>query len=362
MKVLYIGNYKDGTGWGNAAAGNILAMQSAGIVVVPRAVTYNSNKDFDVCANILDAEKLSAEGCDVVVQHVLPHFYSYNSDYRNVGYLDIESTNIRPLGWHKYCNIMDEMWVPSIATKEILEDSGVTVPIYIVPHPINGEPNVGSERIEELQQGFTFGFVGEFTERKNIKALVQAFHVEFDVNEPVNLFIKTSGKTTEFIDGYFEQIKRGLRDRKKYKKEVYVTGRMPEDEYIGVMSQIDCFVMPSRGEAYCIPAVEAMNLGIPSIYTEGTGMGHLTGWPVKSYEAPCFGATEALSGLDTALSTWREISVLDLCCTMRSVYQELSDLSARETIYRTCKESAQQFNYNNVGKKIKEILDGNSAN
>ena len=34
MKVLYISNYKDGTGWGNAATDYILAMDSVGIDVV----------------------------------------------------------------------------------------------------------------------------------------------------------------------------------------------------------------------------------------------------------------------------------------------------------------------------------------
>ena len=34
MKVLYIGNYNDGTGWGNACLNNILALDRAGIDVV----------------------------------------------------------------------------------------------------------------------------------------------------------------------------------------------------------------------------------------------------------------------------------------------------------------------------------------
>ena len=42
MKVLYISNYKDGTGWGNAAINNILALDSVGVEVVPRAVTFNT--------------------------------------------------------------------------------------------------------------------------------------------------------------------------------------------------------------------------------------------------------------------------------------------------------------------------------
>ena len=44
MKVLYIGCYREGTGWGQAAIDYILAMDSVGIDVVPRAVKLNNNQ------------------------------------------------------------------------------------------------------------------------------------------------------------------------------------------------------------------------------------------------------------------------------------------------------------------------------
>ena len=44
MKVLYISNYKDGTGWGNAATDYILAMDSVGIDVVCRSISFNGER------------------------------------------------------------------------------------------------------------------------------------------------------------------------------------------------------------------------------------------------------------------------------------------------------------------------------
>ena len=44
MKVLYIGNYRDGTGWANACINNILALDSAGVNVVPRAITFETQQ------------------------------------------------------------------------------------------------------------------------------------------------------------------------------------------------------------------------------------------------------------------------------------------------------------------------------
>ncbi len=365
MKVLYIGNYKDGTGWGNAALGNILSMRAANIEVVARAITYRvDDLGSSSPIEVIDAENMSRSGCDIVVQHVLPRYYSYNGDYKkNVGYLDLESYNIRPTGWHRYCNMMDEMWVPSEDTKRLLEDSGVNVPIKIVPHAIDIKEIENHKRTSEipaLQGLFTFGFIGEFIERKNVKALVQAFHMEFDPREPVNLLIKTSGKDMQFIEGYLRGVRNGLRIRNNYRKEVVVTGMLNKNEYFTLMNQIDCFVMPSRGEAFCIPAVEAMALGKNSIYTASTGMDHLLGWGVASHKVPCFGALESMTGLDTAMSTWREIDVLELCKTMRSAYNTLSqpsDLAARKT---AAISEAQKFGYTEVGQTIRRILNDNA--
>ena len=47
MKVLYIGHYKDGTGWGSAAIDNILALDAVGVKVVPRAITFESEAKED---------------------------------------------------------------------------------------------------------------------------------------------------------------------------------------------------------------------------------------------------------------------------------------------------------------------------
>ena len=44
MKVLYVGCYRDGTGWGQAAIDYILSMGAAGINVVPRPIKLNQRK------------------------------------------------------------------------------------------------------------------------------------------------------------------------------------------------------------------------------------------------------------------------------------------------------------------------------
>jgi len=354
MKVLYIGHYRDGTGWGNAALNNILAMDAAGINVVPRAITYEL-QDKDYPQRIKELEKQDQSDCDVVIQHTIPTNYVYDSSYKNIGCFCIESDNMSPTGWVQHLNLMDEVWVACLANKVIAENSGVTAPIKVVPYSldIGKYENPQGNQIDSLQNNFTFGFVGEFIERKNLKALVKAYHMEFDPREPVNLFIKTSRTTLEGAEKYLQHIKNGLKIRRSYKDEVILTGIVDEKDYISVLNQIDCFVMPSRGEAFCIPGLECMALGKPAIYTKGTGMDYLVGHPVEAYKTPCFGAVDTMSCVDTADSQWLEIDVIKLAKTMREVYNNYD----KQRVSKKCKAAASTLSHEKVGNIIKDYLN-----
>jgi len=365
MKVLYIGHYRDGTGWGNAAVNNILAMNDAGVTVVPRPITYEAEDRVDDSVGhqtIRTLEMHSDQDCDVVVQHTLPVNYVYDSSYKNIGFLAVESSNFKQTGWQRRCNLMDEMWVPSNAAKYSLIESGVNVPIKVVPHSLNlskYENPPEQPPIDTLQNKFVFGFVGEFIERKNIKALVRAFHMEFSPKEPVRLLIKTSKASLEEVQKYMAHIRKGLRIREKYTEEVIAAGMADEADYLALLKQMDCFVMPSRGEAFCIPSLETMAMGIPCIFTEGIGLDHVSdlGRTVKSYPVPCFGAVDTVGGLDTSNADWLEIDVRDLAKNMREAYNFLSVEQNREKTKLKLKERAAKYSHAEVGKWIKGILN-----
>lgn len=363
MKVLYIGHYKDGTGWGNAAVNNILAMHKAGVDVIPRAVTYN-NKDSDYPHQIKELELKSSYGCDVCIQHVLPHLYNYSSKYKkNIGYLATETTNFKDTGWHHHCNMMDHIWVPSFASKASCRLSGVKTDIHVVPHSLDIESYISSEddkKIQELQSSFNFVFIGEFIERKNIQALLKAFHSEFDVMEPVNLFIKTSRKDLSYIDNYCEQVKSGLKLRKTYKKEIVISGKLSQEDYISVLKQCHIFVMPSRGEGFCIPALESMALGLPVISTANTGLDDFAyGFKVESTGSPCFGAVDTLPHLDNANSQWYEVDHNQLKFAMRSAYMKYVSGEAQEDSNQAVKK-AKEYDHTLIGEQMKEILNNDN--
>ena len=356
MKVLYIGHYKDGTGWGDAAKNNILALDTAGVTVIPRAISYNE-KDSETDQKILELEQQSTEGCDVCIQHTLPCNYVYNSNFKNIGYLATESSDFCDTGWHKNINMMDELWVPSAYVREACVKSKVTIPIKIAPHCLNVESYINSPdhgKVQQLLNSFNFVFIGDFIERKNIKALLRAFHTEFHPKENVNLFIKTSGIKTEELESYCDSVKRGLKLRNSYKKEIHICGRIDKINYISVLKQCHCFVMPSRGEGFCIPALEAMCLGIPSLYTQGMALDEFcVGESVCSKDEACFGGMGSLSNLYTSNSTWKEIDVKDLQLKMRASYMKNLDQETRNK----CQKEARKYSHKNIGKLFKGLLN-----
>jgi glycosyltransferase involved in cell wall biosynthesis len=362
MKVLYIGHYKDGTGWGNAAQNSILALHQAGIEVVPRAITFEDKEEFKCHPVIESLENNSLDGSDVVIQHTLPSGYVYDSSYYNIGCFTTESSDFSSTGWQHHMNMMDEIWVPTEQAKQACVQSGVKTKISVVPYGIEKiVVNPSGQKVQQLEDSFTFGFVGEFIERKNVKALIKAFHITFDPDEPVNLFIKTSKSELDSVQKYIQHVKNGMKIRRVYKEEVVVAGMMPNKDYYSVLNQVDCFVMPSRGESPCIPAMEAMSLGIPVIRTSGIGMDYTEEldfvYPshVDSYDVPCFGAVDTLPDLDTSSSTWKEIDVLDLGRKMRSAADWKRGFLQNE-VKEAIDKIAQSFTLESVGIKMKEVL------
>ena len=125
MKVLYIGCYRDGTGWGQAATDYILAMDSVGIDVVPRPLKLNGNQ-FPLPKRILELEEKDSSGCDICIQHTLPHLMEYSTKFeKNIALYSTETSNFIDSGWSRKINMMDEAWVVNNQMVHASKDSGV---------------------------------------------------------------------------------------------------------------------------------------------------------------------------------------------------------------------------------------------
>ena len=136
MKVLYISHVKESSGWGTSAENQMLALDAAGVDVVCRNVTLTSDRQ-NVHPRVLELEQKDSRGCDVCIQHVLPH-HLIGSDMfkRNIAFLEAESTSLSKIAWIEYLKLVNEIWVPNQdLCHSLRNDDWLHVPIHIVHHP-----------------------------------------------------------------------------------------------------------------------------------------------------------------------------------------------------------------------------------
>lgn len=383
MKVLFSGVFKDGTGWGNAAEQYILALDAVDIDVVPRAIKLNQHQS-PMHPHIAELEKKSEQGCDVHIQCILPDFMDYSGYFKkNIGMIFTETSNFCQTRWATQLNLMDETWVTDNDSVWHCRQSKVDKSIAVIPVPCDvGKYSKRYEKLQipQLKDKFVFYFIGEYTRRKNLSALLKAYYGEFTQRDNVILLIKTHVSGMSQIDcerqvnEMCEDIKKQLRIYRalgNYPSEIVMTQHLSADQIMQIHATGDCFVMPSFGEGWCIPAFDAMAMGKTPICTHTGGMadfihnpkkhGGDAGWLVRCEEEPCFGM-QMWSGHDrlyTGTEEWCGIDVLELRTYMRKVY---SDKTERERRAGLGIDRAYDFTHEEVGKLMDDTLNGRSDN
>lgn len=180
-----------------------------------------------------------------------------------IGYTMLETTGV-PQSWVDGCNDMDELLVPTAFNAWTFRRSGVSVPIRVVPLSLvdtdHFNPRVRGYKMEGV---FTFLSIFEWGERKSPEILLKAFNRAFRSEEPVVLLCKFSnrdpGVNPEAIIGSLGLDPAGGR--------IIYSENEPTPYYqvAQLYRSADCFVLPTRGEGWGMPIVEAMACGLPVI-------------------------------------------------------------------------------------------------
>lgn len=355
MKVLFIGPYRQTDGWGNESKAFLRALLDLNIKnkieLSVRPIFLSSNINNDNEFEALEIKK--QDKYDVVIQHCLPEHFHYVYGSKNIGLFPFETYNIHYTPWISKINLLDELWVVNKNNKIELERLGCTTKIFVIQESV--DVNVFKETYKKINNtNFVFYTIGDGY-RKNIEALLIAFHREFDRNEPVDLLLKTN-KDKEYIN----EIKNKLalyNNINQYKQEILINKFLTDKEIYEIHANCDCFVMPSYGEGVCRPALEALGFGNTPIITDNTGMSDyinvFNGWIVKSYETPVFSPEKPLPYLYTSRETWRQIDILELQKAMREVY---SNKNAREMKSAQGKIDILQYSYDKTANIIYERL------
>ena len=365
MKVLFIGHYREQSGWGRAAQEYILALDQV-CDVVCRPVKLNPIQA-KVHERVLELESKSDKGCDVCIQNVLPHLLHYNGNFRNICLPFIDTVELDEHPWLDHMEGF-EIWSPCTTQHEALKRTRVNA-TAVIPVPCDPSKYMSSRKKinigHDLSNKFVFYSIFDLTPRKNLIGLLKAFHVAFEPWEDVELIIKTGkyGKNPEEVRKQVIQMNDKICESLKLperKKPIIITEHLTDEEVDGLHNLGDCFVLPSYGEAWCFPAFDAMAFGKYPIITGGIScddyISHGVGWPINSRKTFVNGMTDTFKNIFTGKEQWFEPDLVAFSKAMRIKYEEYKTPHMVISDEQECFDTVEQFSRQNVGQMMKDVL------
>lgn len=188
--------------------------------------------------------------------------------------LTMYETETIPPSWVERCNRASAVLVPCTHNRKAFKRSGVHVPIYTVHLGLHGAEWPTTQR--EQQGPFRILFVGWPNRRKGLDVLAKAFFTAFYDVPGVELYLKTSQAWSTNAASYtLNGVERLIVDDRQ----------IDHEELVRLYHSAHVFVLPSRGEGWGYPAMEAMATGCPTVATDYSGLREFvtprTGWPIK---------------------------------------------------------------------------------
>ncbi len=331
--IKYTGPIFDNSGYAKACRGNILALYHAGVPITLNPITFEkAHPELGEEGELLKSLAHKAVDYNVNLIHTTPEFWSKHKEHTpcNVGYTIWETTKLHK-DWPGYINSnVEKVLVGCEWNRGVFRDSGVTIPIGVVPHGISIKQfnDVAPFQIAGVKDtDFVFYSIFQWTERKCPLALLKAYYHAFQDNEDVVLVLKAYGN--DYTEKQKKSVVNAIRHLKwnmpmpNFPKVVLIGDMLSEEEMDSVHARGDCYASLDRGEGFGLSPFTAGAAGKPIIVT---GFGGSTEYAkednsylVDHMLTPVYGMPWSPWYNGTQL--WAEPDVVDGASKMKYVYE-----------------------------------------
>ncbi len=271
------------SGYAQAARGNILSLHALGVPLTLNPISFEEARpDLGEDGQILKSLVNKDIDYNIVLIHTTPEFWHKfrETDRTNVGYTIWETSKLHP-DWENYINDnVQKVLVGCEWNVGVFKESGVKIPIGVVPHGIGvdefeGVKPYGISGITD--DTYVFYSIFQWIERKHPIALIKSYWYAFQNDEKVALVLKT------YRSNYSEPEKNAIRITVKklkgvtpmaYHPKIYlILDMLSHEEMLGLHARGDCYVSLDRGEGFGLSPFAAGAAGNPIIVT---GFGGVT--------------------------------------------------------------------------------------
>jgi len=331
-------------GYAIAAKNYILALKDHNL----RIHTLDSQHRIDVAGDNLSLFKEFAKKEEnpeaIQIYHCIPPMQRRRKKNKiTIGVATFE-TNDPPKHWIDILNQNYAVIVPSTFCEEIFKKAGITRPIYLIPHCLDLN-KYNTEVPKQTNDKFKFLFIGSWKRRKGYEELLKAWCSTFQNNEHVELTLKTdkSNKAENYV--------------RKLTNNILIEHRMiTETDMPTFIKSFDCLVLPTKGEGFGLPALQAMALGVPVIITDYSGCTDFANNDTAFLLTP--ESIDIKDNMDNipqfAKRCWANVSVEQISRTMQYVYDHPGEVKEKTKNAEVLVKKG--FGLDLVAKKFDEII------
>lgn len=287
MRIRYYGHVGQPTGYGHAATETCYALAAAGaeleISTPANANDWRATEDHagGLVSHVRHEQNLGP--ADVVIVHTLPLSCGELVDKlpalsreqrgatRVIAYTTWEGSSPVSAAIVAAMAEFDAIWVPSDQNAHCFVNAGIRTPVHVVPHAFD-PATIERRAIRQDRHRFAFLYVGAWNNRKNPDGVIRAFVRAFagsPEQKDVMLGLHAPGTKPETVQ--LAKIATGVDPDRMPEVRLFGGGYLTQAQLWKMHSESDCFVSTTRGEAWNLPAFDAMLANRHIIHTAGTG-------------------------------------------------------------------------------------------